>query len=74
MIKSKVKAAQKQAYQAQDREGALANLLKATSLLDKAASKGVMHRKTVSRLKSRMAKKVNAMEVKPAKKTAAKKK
>jgi small subunit ribosomal protein S20 len=74
MIKSRVKAAHKQVYQDQDKEGALANLPKATSLLDKAASKGVMHRKTASRLKSRMAKKVNAMEAKTAKKTAAEKK
>jgi len=72
MVKSKVKSARKQVYQAQDKEAALANLSEAASLLDKASSKGVMHRKTVSRLKSRLAKKVNIMQAKPAKATEAK--
>ena len=38
-----------------------AALLKATSALDRAASKGVIHKKTTRRKKSRLARKVNKL-------------
>jgi small subunit ribosomal protein S20 len=60
-IKSSVKSMEKKVRQAEDKEQAQADLTKATSMLDKAASKGVIHRKIVSRHKSRLAKRVNAM-------------
>ena len=66
--KSKVKSAEKKVRQTQDNHTALENLSKASSLLDKASSKGVMHQRTASRYKSRLAKSVNAMEAKPAEK------
>jgi len=43
-----------------DPAAASENLRRATSLLDRAASKGVLHRNTVARRKSRLAKLVNA--------------
>ncbi len=66
--KSMVRSAEKKVRQTQDKEAAPENLSKAASLLDKASSKGVMHRRTASRHKSRLAKSVNAMEAKPAEK------
>jgi len=60
-IKSSVKSMEKKVRQAQDKAQAQANLPKASAMLDKAAAKGVLHRKTVSRQKSRLAKRVNAM-------------
>lgn len=68
MVKSMVKSAEKRVRQAQNKDQALANLSAVTSLLDKATSKGVIHRRTASRHKSRLAKRVNAMEAKPAEK------
>lgn len=74
MVKSMVRSAQKKARQAPNKDQAQANLTKATSLLDKAVSKGVIHRRTASRQKSRLARLVNAMEAKPAKDSPGKKK
>ena len=47
------------AIEAQDKEAAKAALLNATTVIDKAASKGVYHKNTASRKVSRLAKAVN---------------
>ncbi len=44
-----------------DKEAATTLLGKASSLIDKAAGKGVIHRNTAARKKSRLAKRVNKM-------------
>lgn len=64
-MRSTVRSAQKKVHQAKSKDEALANLVMATSLLDKASSKGIIHRKTAARKKSRLAKMINTMEVKP---------
>ena len=64
MIKSAVKTAIKKvdaAIAANDKELAVAELAKATSAIDKAASKGVYHKNTASRKISRMNLAVNKM-------------
>lgn len=64
MIKSSVKTSIKKvraAIDAQDKEAAKAALLAATSTIDKAASKGILHKNTASRKVSRLAKAVNEM-------------
>ena len=61
-IKASVKTAVKKvrvAIEAQDKEAAKAALLNATTVIDKAASKGVYHKNTASRKVSRLAKAVN---------------
>ena len=61
-IKSSVKTAVNKvrvAIEAQDKEAAKAALLNATTVIDKAASKGVYHKNTASRKVSRLAKAVN---------------
>ena len=63
-IKSSVKTAIKKVYtaiEANDKEAAAAALLNATSVIDKATSKGVYHKNTASRKVSRLAKAVSAM-------------
>ena len=63
MIKSKVKTVIKKveaAIAAGDKEAAQANLLVAISEIDKAASKGVLHKNTAARSKSSLAKRLNA--------------
>ena len=57
-IKSSVKTV-RVAIEAQDKEAAKAALLNATTVIDKAASKGVYHKNTASRKVSRLAKAVN---------------
>lgn len=42
-----------------DREVSRQNLISAVKVIDKAASKGVIHKKTAARKKSRLAKKLN---------------
>ena len=49
------------AIQQQDSEAAKAALVKATSVMDKAATKGVVHWKNAARKVSRLAKAVNQM-------------
>lgn len=44
-----------------DQDAAKANYVEAARKLDKAASKGLIHKNAVARKKSRLAKKVNAM-------------
>ena len=64
MIKSAVKTAVKKvdaAVAANDKELAKAELLNATSVIDKAATKGVYHKNTASRKISRMILAVNKM-------------
>ena len=64
MIKSAVKTAVKKvdaAVAANDKELAKAELLSATSVIDKAATKGVYHKNTASRKISRMNLAVNKM-------------
>ena len=63
-IKSAVKTAIKKvdaAVAAKDKEAASAALLAATSVIDKAAKKGVYHKNNASRKVSRLNKAVNAM-------------
>lgn len=63
-IKSEVKTAIKKVYaaiDAKDQAAAKENLVNATSLMDKACSKGVYHKNTVSRKVSRMNVAVNKM-------------
>lgn len=63
-IKSGVKTAVKKvnaAIEANDKAAASAALLAATSVIDKATSKGVYHKNTASRKVSRLAQAVNKM-------------
>lgn len=63
-IKSGVKTAIKKVYaaiDANDKEAAKTALLDATSVIDKATSKGVYHKNTSSRKVSRLNKAVNQM-------------
>lgn len=63
-IKSGVKTAMKKVYvavEAKDKDAATAALLNATSIIDKAASKGVYHKNNASRKVSRLSKAVNQM-------------
>jgi small subunit ribosomal protein S20 len=65
MIKSGVKTAVKKvdaAIAAGDKEAAKAALLNATSIIDKATSKGVFHKNTSSRKVGRLAAAVNKMD------------
>ncbi len=62
--KSKVKTYVKKVYtaiEANDKEAASAALLEATSVIDKATSKGVYHKSTSSRKVSRLSKAVNKL-------------
>ncbi|MGV3115952.1 30S ribosomal protein S20 [Clostridium baratii] len=64
MVKSALKTAIKKfeaAVEAKNAEEANALLVKATKSLDMAASKGVLHKNTAARKKSRLAAKLNAM-------------
>ena len=63
-IRSSVKTAIKKVYtaiDAKDKEAASAALLNATSVIDKAATKGVYHKNFASRKVSRLSKTVNQM-------------
>lgn len=63
-IKSGVKTAVKKvdaAIAANNKEEALSELTNATSVIEKAASKGVLHKNTASRKVSRLSKAVNGM-------------
>ncbi|MEE8886418.1 MAG: 30S ribosomal protein S20 [Eubacteriales bacterium] len=64
-IKSAVKTSVKKveaAVEAKDKEAASKALLDATSTIDKAASKGVIHKNNASRKVSRLSKAVNSIE------------
>ncbi len=49
------------AVEAKNKETASSQLQKVTTLLDTAAGKGVYHRNTAARTKSRLSRKLNAM-------------
>ncbi len=64
-IKSTVKTAVRkfdEAVSAAKTDEAKANLTSAVSKIDKAVSKGVLHKKTAARKKSRLAKKLNKVQ------------
>jgi small subunit ribosomal protein S20 len=58
-VKSQVRGATRKLHEEVKTEGAPELLRKAHSVLDNAARKGVVHKNTVDRLKSRLAKAVN---------------
>ena len=63
-VKASMKTAIKKVYtaiEANDKEAAAAALLNATSVIDKATSKGVYHKNYASRKVSRLSKAVNQM-------------
>jgi len=63
-VKSSIKTSLKKvtvAIDAKDREAAEAALKKVSPMIDKAASKGTIHKKTASRKISRLTKKVNSI-------------
>lgn len=63
-VKSSIKTSLKKvaaAIDAKDREAAETTLKKVTPMIDKAASKGTIHKKTASRKISRLTKKVNSI-------------
>ncbi len=59
-LKAAIRGAVKAAQTEKDPEKKSANLKAATSALDRAARKGVIHGKKAARIKSKLAKKVNA--------------
>lgn len=59
---ARVRKAVKGVRTAPDKESASADLKIAVSLLDRAASKGTLHKNKASRLKSRLSKTVNSMQ------------
>ena len=66
MVKSGTKTAMKKvvaAVESGDKDKALSSLRNAVSAIDKAATKGVYHRNTAARKKSRLARMVNKIGV-----------
>lgn len=61
MIKSSVKTAIKKVLTSNNKEEAKVALVNATRAIDKACSKGIYHKNTASRKKSRLSKLVNKM-------------
>ena len=61
-VKSQVRGAVKSVHAAETAEDAQAKLVMASSTIDKAAKKGIVHKRTAARKKSRLAKKVNALK------------
>jgi small subunit ribosomal protein S20 len=61
-VKSEVKGSVKSVRQAGTAEDAMAKLAVAVSTIDKAAKKGIIHRRTAARKKSRLAKRANALK------------
>jgi small subunit ribosomal protein S20 len=66
MMKSTIKTAEKNVHQAEGQDQAQESLRRASSVFDKAASKGIVHHRTAARHKSRLAKSVNRMAAAPA--------
>lgn len=63
-VKSAIKTATRkvnEGVEAGNQEEVTTLLTKASSLIDKAASKGILHKNTAARKKSRLAKRVNKM-------------
>ena len=63
MVKTRVRSAFKKAQHAvsENEDQAKAEVTKAISEIDKAVSKGIVHRNTAARKKSRLMKKLNAL-------------
>ena len=61
-VKSQVRGAVKAVRQAETGEDAQAKLVAASSTIDKAVKKGIVHKRTAARKKSRLAKKANALK------------
>ena len=61
--KSMAKTAMKKVLQAEDVESGQEALKSATSVLDKLVRKGIIHKKTAARQKSKLAKKVKKLAV-----------
>ena len=61
-VKSQVRGAVKGVRQAETAEDARARLITAASTIDKAVKKGIIHKRTAARKKSRLAKKANALK------------
>ena len=60
-VKSQIRTAARKTVEAGAVEEAKQALVHATSVIDKAASKGVLHKNTAARKKSNLAAKVNAL-------------
>jgi small subunit ribosomal protein S20 len=61
-VKTQVKGAVKSVREAQTAEDARAKLVSAVSTIDKAVKKGIVHKRTAARKKSRLAKKANLLK------------
>lgn len=61
-VKGQVRGAVKSVHQAETVEDAQAKLVAASSMIDKAVKKGIVHKRAAARKKSRLAKKVNALK------------
>ena len=61
-VKSTIKTAIRKTVETAQAEEAKQAFIQATSIIDKAASKGVIHKNAAARKKSRLAAKVNGME------------
>jgi small subunit ribosomal protein S20 len=64
--KSQTRTAIKKVMEAGEKDKAQQTLVSATSLLDRLSRKGIMHRNTVARTKSKLTRKVNALGEKKA--------
>ncbi len=65
MMKSTVRKAEKRVRQTENKDEAIVRLREAGAIFDRAASKGVLHRRTVARHKSRLTKLVNGLDDSP---------
>lgn len=63
-VRTRIKGATKELHQATDPEQVRKSLVQCTSLLDRASKKSVMHRRTVDRTKSRLARLANKVTAK----------
>ena len=61
-VKSQVRGSVKSVRTAETAEDAQAKLVMASSTIDKAVKKGIVHKRTAARKKSRLAKKANALK------------
>jgi small subunit ribosomal protein S20 len=61
-VKSQVRGSVKSVRAAETAADGQAKLIMASSTIDKAVKKGIVHKRTAARKKSRLAKRVNALE------------
>jgi small subunit ribosomal protein S20 len=61
-VKGQVRGAVRAVENAETAEDAKARLIAASSTIDKAVKKGIVHKRTAARKKSRLAKKANALK------------